>query len=238
MACKRVAQKLTLQGSQSLDSSRDCRDVLQRTVSDLVRRTSKDVVPDVKVNGRGRVGATVNGAFKEMRACNDIARMAPEAYATRLFNFFGASHEVYILALVYIDRLFTKNPGIVVRSKDVNRLLFSSVMLALKFHQEECHLYPDTHYGAAGAVAMAEMRHLEAHLVNLLGWELFVDEAEYRKQQLQTILGHDNGNASCHANNNQRRFPTCSGAWRKPSTRSRSLVSGARASLRHLSKWP
>jgi len=103
-----VISETAAKGGAKVNSARDCRDELQRIVSDLVRRTSKDAVPDVTVNGQGRVGATVNGAFKEMQACNDIARMAPEAYATRLFNFFGASHEVYILALVYIDRLFTK----------------------------------------------------------------------------------------------------------------------------------
>merc|ERR1719219_3307818 len=99
----------------------------------------------------------------------------------RIFDFFGCGHDVYIIALTYLDRLFQKHPDFALCHGDVNRWLLTSVTLAMKWREEVCDQYPDEHYAAIGGVTLDEFCSLESRFLGLLGWELHVNPLDFFK---------------------------------------------------------
>jgi len=160
-------------------TSNDCREILQQTAANLAKRAARNKAPEPEIDSEGQFIATVEGVRVHLKTCGDPADLAPEAYAARIFNFFDCTCEIYIIAMVYINRLLEKNPEFVVNAQAINRLLLTSVILALKWHEDISEQYPLSHYAIVGSVALGELRQLEASFVGLLGWDLHVDSMDY-----------------------------------------------------------
>jgi len=175
-------------GTQYVAETRDCQEQLRQMAAHLAHRSSKETVPVAMKNRMGRIGVNVDGRFIALRPSTGAADFCLEAYASRLFCFCGASHQIYILAVIYIDRLFTLNPEFLVPCRDVNCLFFASIMMALKWHNDTTDLFPDKYYAAAGAVAIRDLRRIEANFTQLLGWQLHVGIEEYHRLQIQTMM--------------------------------------------------
>jgi len=174
--------------TRHIADTRDCQEQLKQMAAHLAHRSSKETVPVATKNKMGRMGVNVDGRFSALRPSTGAADFWLEAYASRLFCFCRASHQIYILAVIYIDRLFTLNPEFLVPCRDVNCLLLASIMMELKWHNDTQDLFPDKYYAAAGAVAIRDLRRIEATFAQLLGWQLHVDIEEYHRQQLQTMM--------------------------------------------------
>jgi len=157
----------------------DCRESLRQTAANLAQRAARTRPLEPELDTEGQISVTIEGVRVDLVDCGDPAGLPQEGYAARMFNFFDCPCEIYILAMVYIDRMLEKNPTFVVDAGAVNRLLLTSVVLALKWHEEVCEQYPYSHYARVGGVTMEELRQLEAHFVDLLGWELHVDPCDY-----------------------------------------------------------
>jgi len=106
-----------------------------------------------------------------------VPPMSVVAYMARLHQYFGCSSTCYVLALVYVDRLVKRCPDIVISPLCCHRLLFASVVVAAKFHDDL--FYSNAHYSKVGGVRVAELNGMELRLMNLLGWQLQVSPEEY-----------------------------------------------------------
>lgn len=104
--------------------------------------------------------------------------MSIKDYLRRLHKYFVCSDESYVLALVFIDRLGKADPSMIVCELNVHRLLMIAVMVAVKFHDDV--YYSNAYYAKVGGLPLKEVNLLEARLIALLDWNLFVDPGEYQ----------------------------------------------------------
>lgn len=151
--------------------------------------------PDIDV----AVGLAVGAAEMVARASDDgqmtcfHAVRAPNIsirdYVARVFKYFACSGPCCVLALVYLDRLLQRNPKITMTHLSVHRLLFVSMLVAAKFHDDV--FYSNAYYAKIGGLQLKEVNHLEARFVKLLDWKLQVRAEEFcAYQNLCVKLAH------------------------------------------------
>ena len=79
-------------------------------------------------------------------------------YLQRINRYSSCSQEVFILALIYIDKLI-KESSICLNNLNVHRILITAVMLAAKFFDDQ--YYNNAYYAKVGGVPREEMNALE-----------------------------------------------------------------------------
>lgn len=106
-------------------------------------------------------------------------------YLKRLQKYFVCSDECFVLALVYIDRISKLNPSLQICALTMHRLLFTAVMTAAKFHDDD--FYSNKYYAKVGGMSLKEANLLESIFLRMLGWSVCVSAQEY---QLYYALVH------------------------------------------------
>eukprot|EP00927_Polykrikos_kofoidii_P074924 TRINITY_DN70982_c0_g1_i1.p1 TRINITY_DN70982_c0_g1~~TRINITY_DN70982_c0_g1_i1.p1 ORF type:complete len:321 (-),score=58.42 TRINITY_DN70982_c0_g1_i1:485-1447(-) len=101
------------------------------------------------------------------------------AYFSRLSKHFNCSPECYVTACVYIIRIVMHQPKLVVNDLSVHRLLFTSLVLAVKFHDDD-H-YPNAYYAKIGGVTTDVLNSLELAFLTIVEWKLHVSTREFEK---------------------------------------------------------
>eukprot|EP01063_Lacrimia_lanifica_P032576 TRINITY_DN558_c0_g1_i1.p1 TRINITY_DN558_c0_g1~~TRINITY_DN558_c0_g1_i1.p1 ORF type:complete len:215 (+),score=91.56 TRINITY_DN558_c0_g1_i1:50-694(+) len=100
-----------------------------------------------------------------------------DRYLMRFFRYAKATAEVFLHALIYIDR-FTKKRRMRVTHFNKFRLLLAAVVLAEKFCKDA--FYRNDRYAKISGVSLQELNQIEREFLLGLDWELFVTEEELR----------------------------------------------------------
>jgi Cyclin len=98
-------------------------------------------------------------------------------YLKRLEQYMKCSIEAYIIALIYLDRLTTRNKEIVLNIYCIHRLFLVSLVVALKFFDDK--YYKNAYYSKVGGIPNAELNELEVSFLVCLDFNLFVSTEEY-----------------------------------------------------------
>jgi hypothetical protein len=64
----------------------------------------------------------------------------------------GCSVSAYIYSLILIDKIQEENPGFKLTSKNVHRLLFTSIVVATKFIDDK--YYKNKYYASVGGIGL------------------------------------------------------------------------------------
>jgi len=107
-------------------------------------------------------------------------------YLTRIARYFQCSHECFVLALVYIDRIMKLHPDFSICNLNVHRLLVTSVMLAVKFFDDV--YYSNAYYAKVGGIRTKEVNSLETQFLKLIEWRLHVSPEEYDQYRKQVLF--------------------------------------------------
>lgn len=68
--------------------------------------------------------------------CHETPDMTIQSYLERIFKYTKAGPSVYVVAYVYIDRFCQANPGFRITSRNVHRLLITTIMVASKYVED------------------------------------------------------------------------------------------------------
>lgn len=112
-------------------------------------------------------------------------------YLSRISTYFQCSHECFVLALVYVDRIVKLHPEFTISGLNIHRLLVTSVMLAAKFFDDV--YYSNSYYAKVGGVRTQELNALEAQFLRLIEWKLHVlpqEYDQYRNHVLMAVRGN------------------------------------------------
>jgi len=112
-------------------------------------------------------------------------------YLSRISTYFQCSHECFVLALVYIDRIVKLHPDFTISVLNIHRLLVTSVMLGAKFFDDV--YYSNSYYAKVGGVRTQELNALEAQFLRLIEWKLHVlpqEYDQYRNYVLKAVRGN------------------------------------------------
>ncbi|KAJ1617985.1 cyclin-domain-containing protein [Pavlovales sp. CCMP2436] len=99
-------------------------------------------------------------------------------YLLRIRQYTKFQDECYVVALVYLDRLFAQHKApYLPTAHNVHRLIITSVLIASKFYDDVFH--SNSFMAQVGGISVAEMNKLEIELCVRLNWELHIVHDEY-----------------------------------------------------------
>mmetsp|Transcript_8282 Transcript_8282/g.20895 ORF Transcript_8282/g.20895 Transcript_8282/m.20895 type:complete len:300 (+) Transcript_8282:108-1007(+) len=156
---------------------------LVEMAAELVRRAYACVPADQSFQADHGVGAETSLVAPHLDDGVNPLDLPIREYTRRLFDHFCLSREVYVVSSVYIVRLLAGSPGVFVSTISVHKLLLVSVVLAAKWREDCCDVYPDAHYAGIGGVTMEEYRQVEAKFVKRVGWKLHVSPCEFERHR-------------------------------------------------------
>lgn len=119
-----------------------------------------------------------------------VPNMSVQDYVSRLISYTHCSPSVFIVALVYMDRVTQKRPfEASLNLLTLHRLLISAVTLATAFLDDRT--YSINHYARVGGVpSKSEMIRLEITFLDYLGHDLHVTHTPYQRMLDQLISLH------------------------------------------------
>jgi len=108
-----------------------------------------------------------------------VPNISVDRYLQRLKSVFDCSDEVFILAVILVDRLLEKEglqPEKVTMRK-VHRLFLGSLVVTVKYNQDL--VYGNSHYARAGGMHVKEVNRLERFILRGLDYDLHVHPEQY-----------------------------------------------------------
>jgi len=100
-----------------------------------------------------------------------------QPYLQRIANYSGCSEESFVFSLIYLDRLIKKSK-FMVTSKNVHRLILTSILIAVKFYDDQ--YYSNKHWCNVGGVSIKELNNMEIKFLIEIQFELFVTSQVYK----------------------------------------------------------
>ncbi len=96
-----------------------------------------------------------------------LPEITPRDYVQRVHKYASTSNEVFVCAMVLLQRLRSRHPRLAINAYNMNRLLITSVMIAAKF--SEYGYYSNAYYSRVGGIeSVEELNTLEREMMSLL----------------------------------------------------------------------
>ena len=111
---------------------------------------------------------TCNSAFYT----ESIPQISIHDYLLRIIKYTHIEQSTLICALIYIDRL--SSSGIIINEHTVHKVLFTSILLSMKFN-EDC-IYNISFFAEIAGVPVKELLLMESEFVNKINFNCYVNE--------------------------------------------------------------
>ncbi|XP_028754181.1 cyclin-U2-1-like [Neltuma alba] len=105
--------------------------------------------------------------------CREIPDLTIQSYLERISRYTRAGPSVYVVAYVYIDRFCQNNPGFRINSRNVHRLLITTIMVASKYVEDMN--YKNSYFARVGGLTTKELNDLEVEFLFMMGFKLHVN---------------------------------------------------------------
>ncbi|XP_049399741.1 cyclin-P3-1 [Solanum stenotomum] len=105
-----------------------------------------------------------------------------QQYIERIFKYSNCSPSCFVVAYIYLER-FLNLTHCLLTSLNVHRLLITSIMLAVKFVDDDC--YNNAYYAKVGGITTTELNKLEMKFLAALDFRLHVSVENFDKYCLQ-----------------------------------------------------
>lgn len=112
-------------------------------------------------------------------------------YLTRFMRYLNVSRSVFIVALIYLDRVCDEDELLAVRELNIHRLVTSSFCVAAKYLEDEAHRNASL-ARIGGVPTTEEMNMLEAQFLRRLHWNCFVPTGVYELYEERVIRTSEN----------------------------------------------
>lgn len=100
-------------------------------------------------------------------------------YVAHVHWFCECSSPCLVLALIYLDRALSKDAKLIFHTETCHRLFLTSLVAALKFHDDDYIPYPNAHYAEVGFVSVEDLNTMEKQFCKSIGWQFHVGTEEY-----------------------------------------------------------
>ena len=105
-----------------------------------------------------------------------IPKLSLREYLERICLYLEFSDSTLIVALIYIDRICEKK-GILLTRKNIYRLLFTAILLSVKFNED--HRYKLDFCAKVAGVQLGELAEYEETFIDIMNFEFYVSEEEF-----------------------------------------------------------
>ena len=114
-----------------------------------------------------------SGSYSPFRKAKP-PRISLRDYLLRLQSLMACSPQCFVLACIYLDRISAKCP---IDELSIHRSLLLSLVVAAKFQDD--NFCKNTHYAQVGGISVEELNELEQRFLQLLDYQLWVEEDVY-----------------------------------------------------------
>lgn len=98
-------------------------------------------------------------------------------YLQRMAQYMKCSEEIYVLALIYLDRLTSKKKDFVINNHCIHRVFLTSLVVAVKYFEDK--YYKNSYYSKVGGISNVELNTLELEFLICIDFMLYVSTDEY-----------------------------------------------------------
>ena len=98
-------------------------------------------------------------------------------YLLRIQKYTEVEDSTLIIALIYIDRI-CKKKGIVLSKYNIHRLLFTAILIAIKYNEDI--ICDNLYYSKIAGVTKKELQVLEYEFMKIIDFDLFVSNKIYQ----------------------------------------------------------
>ena len=131
-----------------------------------------------------RMKSTPQPHLSEVRSCFHSTR-APHIsisdYVARFVEFCPYGSACFVMAFIYIDRIGQQLKGIPFNDLTSHKLLSTSIILGIKFVEDE--VFDDDYFAAVAGVSVKEFLDLQSSFLELLDWKLSVNPEDFERYQ-------------------------------------------------------
>ena len=99
-------------------------------------------------------------------------------YLFRIQKYSEIENSTIIISLIYLDRICSKK-GIKLTKYNIHRILFSSILVAIKYNEDI--IYDTKFYSKIAGVSVDELKILEYSFLKIIDFQLFVSDELYKK---------------------------------------------------------
>jgi len=100
-----------------------------------------------------------------------------EDYVRRLRQYFRCSDESFVFAFAYVCRILQNRPGLAVDPLSCHRLAACSLLLAVKWHDDD--IMSNADYAKVCGMSLQDLNHLERVMSRSLDYRLAVSDEEF-----------------------------------------------------------
>ncbi|KAL5073305.1 hypothetical protein RYX36_012289 [Vicia faba] len=105
--------------------------------------------------------------------CREVPDLTIQSYLERVFRYTRAGPSVYVVAYVYIDRFCQSNVGFRINSRNVHRLLITTIMVASKYVEDMN--FRNSYFAKVGGLTTNELNELELEFLFMMNFKLHVN---------------------------------------------------------------
>jgi len=99
-------------------------------------------------------------------------------YMKRIRHFTECSNEILVISLIYLERILEKH-HFNKEKMNFHKLIFLALLAAIKYQEDDIHT--NTYYARVGGVKGDDLFNLELEFLELIEFNLFVDEKLFGK---------------------------------------------------------
>ena len=113
-------------------------------------------------------------------SANSVPNISIKDYLIRIQNYSELEKSTLILSLILIDRV-CKRKNIVLTMYNIHRILFSSVVISIKYNED--FYFDNTFYAQIAGVQPNELKILEYKFLELNDFNVYVKDTEYEQYE-------------------------------------------------------
>ena len=113
-------------------------------------------------------------------SANSIPNITIKDYLIRIQNYSEIEKSTLILAIILIDHM-CKRSGVLLTHYNIHRILFSSVLVSIKFNEDS--YFDNNFYSQIAGVKPNELQKLEYIFLELNDFNIFVEDVEYQQYE-------------------------------------------------------
>ena len=113
-------------------------------------------------------------------SANSNPNITIKDYLIRIQNYSGIEKSTLILSMILIDHMCKKS-NIVLTIYNIHRILFSSVLISIKYNEDS--YYDNTFYAQIAGIKPNELKLLEYKFLELNDFNVYVKDTEYEQYE-------------------------------------------------------
>ena len=113
-------------------------------------------------------------------SANSIPNITIKDYLIRIQNYSGIEKSTLILSMILIDHMCKKS-NIVLTIYNIHRILFSSVLISIKYNEDS--YYDNTFYAQIAGIKPNELKLLEYKFLELNDFNVYVSDKEFEQYE-------------------------------------------------------